>query len=79
MIQIIFFAYYFEVFFAVIPYTIRLTFCDSGGSTEQNNNRLSKHTNLCHIQFYITSIISLEAQVKVIALFCFMRETLEFD
>ena len=67
-------------FFAVIPYIIRLTSCDSGGSTEQKNNRLSKHTNiLCYIQFYNTSIISLEAQVKAIALFCFMRETIEFD
>ena len=71
--------YIFIFFFAVISYTIRLTFCDSGGSTEQKNNRLSKHTNLCHIQFYDTSIISLEAQVKAIALFCFMRETIEFD
>ena len=75
-----FLCFSFRGFFsAVIPYTIRLTFSDSGGSTEQKNNRPSKHTNLCHIQFYNTSIISLEAQVKAISLFCFMRETIEFD
>ena len=46
-------------------------------SALQTSRRFTE--TLPHIQFYNTSIISLEAQVKAIALFCFVRETIEFD